>query len=127
MTEQNNSRAATNLSLESEEGFTKLLRLWESGELPRSCWTHSAHVAVAAYYAHGNSPELTFEKMKFGILHFNECVGTANTEDSGYHETLTRFWSGIVSEFVKNGRFSSCFEAVNAAVKQFGTQRNLHL
>ena len=61
-----------------------------------------------------------------GILHFNDCVGTANTEDSGYHETLTRFWAGIVGGFVRVRQFPSRFEAVREAVRQFGEDRDRH-
>ena len=88
--------------------------------LPKAAWTHSAHVAVAAYYAFDHPVETTFDKMKFGLLRFNNAVGTANTEDSGYHETLTRFWAGLVSEFVRRTGFASRFEAVRGAVAEFG-------
>jgi flavin reductase (DIM6/NTAB) family NADH-FMN oxidoreductase RutF len=112
--------------LDSEETLEEFLRLWESGTLPRSSWTHGAHVAVAAYYAFEYSPETAFQMTKSGILHFNISVGTPNTEDSGYHETLTRFWAGIVGGFVRVRQFPSRLEAVRDAVRQFGEDRDLH-
>jgi len=30
-----------------------------------------------------------------------DCQGTANTDHSGYHETLTRFWIGVVVTFLE--------------------------
>ncbi len=33
--------------------------------------------------------------------HYNKCVRTANTEDSGYHETLTIFWIEIIGRFLE--------------------------
>jgi flavin reductase (DIM6/NTAB) family NADH-FMN oxidoreductase RutF len=112
--------------LNSEQTLEEFLRLWESGVLPRSSWTHGAHVAVAAYYAFDHLEETAFQMTKSSILHFNVCVGTANTEDSGYHETLTRVCAGIVGGFVRSGQFPSRFEAVRHAVKQFGEDRDRH-
>jgi flavin reductase (DIM6/NTAB) family NADH-FMN oxidoreductase RutF len=112
--------------LDSEQTLEEFLRLWESGTLPRSSWTHGAHVAVAACYAFDRPPETAFQMTKSGILHFNVCVGSANTQDSGYHETLTRFWAGIVSGFVRAGEFRSRLEAVRNAVRQFGEDRDRH-
>jgi len=66
----------------------------------------------------------TFAIMKAGILHHNTSVGTANTEDNGYHETLTRFWSSEIGEFVRTGHFASRLEAVRAAVSAFGSDRD---
>lgn len=57
---------------------------------------------------------------KSGILHFNVCLGTPNTEDSGYHETLTRFWAKVVGGFVRSGQFPS---RLDNAVRQFGEDR----
>jgi len=51
-------------------------------------------------------------------------VGTPNTEDNGYHETLTRFWAGEIGEFIRSGRFPSRLEAVRAAVAEFGADRD---
>lgn len=112
--------------IESEQILEEFLRLWEAGTLPRSAWTHGAHVAVAAYYAFDHPQETAFQMTKSGILHFNVCVGTANTEKSGYHETLTRFWAGVVGGFVRSGHFPSRLEAVRNAVRQFGEDRDRH-
>jgi hypothetical protein len=34
------------------------------------------------------------------IRSYNESVGTANTDTSGYHETLTRFYVSLIAQFV---------------------------
>jgi hypothetical protein len=112
--------------LDNEQTLEEFVRLWESGTLPRVSWTHGAHVAVAAYYAFDRSPETAFQMTRSGILHFNVCVGTANTQDSGYHETLTRFWAGTVGGFVRARQSPSRFEAVRGAVRQFGEDRDRH-
>jgi len=78
--------------LESESELQRFVEAWKSGRLPKAEWTHGAHVAMAAYFAFDHAAEATFAIMKAGILHHNTSVGTPNTEDNGYHETLTRFW-----------------------------------
>ena len=112
--------------LESEAAFNAFFESWTRGTLPKPAWTHAAHVAAAARIVFDVGPEAAFERMKAGILHHNNSVGTPNTEDSGYHETLTRFWCGTVASFVRGGRFASRLEAVRAAVSRFGEDRSRH-
>ena len=109
--------------LESEEALQRFVEAWKAGRLPKAEWTHAAHVAMAAYFAFDHAAEATFAIMKAGILHHNTSVGTPNTEDNGYHETLTRFWSSEIGEFVRAGRYTSRWEAVTAAVAAFGQDR----
>jgi hypothetical protein len=110
--------------LESEISLQEFVEAWKSGKLPKPAWTHAAHVGMAAYFAFDHAAEATFAIMKAGILHHNTSVGTPNTQDNGYHETLTRFWSSEIGEFVRSGRFGSRFEAVRAAVSAFGGDRD---
>jgi hypothetical protein len=110
--------------LESEAELQRFVEAWKAGRLPKPEWTHAAHVGVAAYFAFDHAAEATFAIMKTGILHHNTSVGTANTEDNGYHETLTRFWSTEIGEFVRAGRFGLRLEAVRAAVAAFGSERD---
>jgi flavin reductase ActVB len=112
--------------LESDAALHDFIKRWEAGRLTKAEWTHGAHVGTAAYFAFELEAEALFERMKTGIIHHNECVGTANTEDNGYHETLTRFWAGTVGEFVRSGRFSTRFEAVKNATQLFGEDRDRH-
>ena len=110
--------------LESEFQLQRFAEAWKAGKLPKAEWTHAAHVAMAAYFAVDHAAEATFAMMKAGILHHNASVGTPNTEDNGYHETLTRFWSSEIGEFVRAGRYTSRWEAVRAAVSAFGADRD---
>ncbi len=110
--------------LESEETLQQFVDAWKAGRLPKAEWTHAAHVAMAAYFAFDHAAEATFAIMKTGILHHNTSVGTPNTEDNGYHETLTRFWSTEIGAFVRAGRFASRLEAVRATVSAFGSDRD---
>ena len=109
--------------LESESELQRFVDAWKAGRLPKAQWTHAAHVAMAAYFAFDHAADATFAIMKAGILHHNTSVGTPNTEDNGYHETLTRFWAGEIGAFVRSGRFPLRLEAVRAAVAEFGGDR----
>jgi flavin reductase (DIM6/NTAB) family NADH-FMN oxidoreductase RutF len=112
--------------LENEHAMDDFVHRWERGTLPKASWTHAAHVAIAAHYAFHFSQEEAFRMTRAGILHFNTCVGTQNAEDRGYHETLTRFWSGVVGDLVRRHAFSSRLGAVRAAIDCFGEDRDRH-
>jgi len=113
--------------LETDATMSEFVSQWERGVLPAARWTHAAHVAVAAFYATSLDADATYRAMRDGIIRFNECTGVANTETSGYHETLTRFWSTTIWEFVSAGAFPSRIESVRAAVTAFGDDRTRHL
>ncbi len=112
--------------LENAAALEAFVGDWRSGRLPKAAWTHAAHVAACAYYAVGQDWEITFAAMKSGILHFNTAVGTANTRSSGYHETLTRLWAGVIVEHVAKTQCGTRFEAACSAVERFGEDRALH-
>jgi hypothetical protein len=112
--------------LAGEEALDDFMHRWATGRLTKAEWTHGAHVGTAAYYAFGLETEALFVRMKAGIIHHNERVGTANTEDNGYHETLTRFWVETIAEFLRSRRFSTRFEAVKHTTQHFGEDRDRH-
>ena len=103
--------------LESSERF-------EAGSWLVPEWTHSAHVAMAVAHLR-RYPDGTLGRVR-AIRHYNDKQGTPNTESSGYHETLTRFWLAIVADFPRRGSFASEFEAATAAVARYGGERGLH-
>jgi len=56
--------------------------------LPKPQWTHAAHFA-AAFWILGQ-PTLVAERDMPGLIRaYNEATGVANTDASGYHETIT--------------------------------------
>jgi hypothetical protein len=112
--------------LASEAALDDFVRRWQAGRLTKAEWTHGAHVGTAAYFAFDLEREALFERMKVGIIHHNDSVGTANTEDHGYHETLTRFWVETIGAFVRDRSFSTRFEAVRHATERFGQDQDRH-
>jgi hypothetical protein len=108
--------------LGTRESFEHFVAAWEAGTLPKPNWTHAAHVAVGACYTvrYGGR---AFANIKRGILRYNAAVGTKNTDKSGYHETLTRFWSQRIAELV--AACTDPWEAARLAVEKFGDRRDL--
>jgi flavin reductase (DIM6/NTAB) family NADH-FMN oxidoreductase RutF len=109
--------------LESRETLRQFLAAWESGTLRKTEWTHAAHVAVGSCYA-VQFPGTALERTRNGIRRYNQAVGTKETNHSGYHETLTRFWSLVLAQVVKE--FSDSWEAACHAVERLGEDRDLH-
>lgn len=109
--------------LADEEALLKFVHAWESGTLPGAEWTHPAHVAVIAHYAFEHPSDEAFRRMKSGILHYAAARGKVYGPNQGYHETVTRFWTILIGNFVR-ARKSSRLEAARAAVAEFGNQRD---
>jgi hypothetical protein len=104
----------------TEQTLGEFIDGWERGTLPKKSWTHGAHVGVAAYFAFEYPADVLLRVMRLGIRHYNLASGGMNTEDHGYHETLTRFWADEVGKFVRTGQFGSRLCAVVAALHWFG-------
>ena len=76
----------------------EFLARFEAGALPRAEWTHAAHVRVAFLCLRAEAAfEMALGRIRRGIRHHNEAQGIANTETSGYHETLTQAWGRLVA------------------------------
>jgi hypothetical protein len=56
--------------------------------LPKPEWTHAAHLA-AAFWLVDRSGDNAAREMPAMIRAYNEATGVANTDRSGYHETIT--------------------------------------
>lgn len=112
--------------LSSPEAFDRFLAGFESGTLPKIEWTHGAHIAAAANYLFGSDVVTVLPLMRHRIRTYNIAVGGANTETSGYHETLTHFWLIIIASFLHGFAPSSRLEAARLAVAEFGQLRSLH-
>jgi len=56
--------------------------------LPKAEWTHAAHFA-AAFWLYKRSHLDPMHAMPGLIRAYNEATGVANTDSTGYHETIT--------------------------------------
>lgn len=70
---------------------------------PREAWSHnlSGHLVVASCYCCQFPIEVAMAKLRCGIRSYNEKIGIANTESSGYHETITLFWCKLIWHFLR--------------------------
>ena len=56
--------------------------------LPKSEWTHVAHLAAALWLIRQSSLDAVRDMPRL-IRAYNEATGVANTDTGGYHETIT--------------------------------------
>lgn len=68
--------------------------------LPRTEWTHKAHLRVGLWHLLRHTPEESLDRLRTGIREFDEAVGVRNTATGGYHETITRFYVMRIAQFL---------------------------
>ena len=89
----------------TDEEVNLLVKAFEERTLPKTEWTHAAHLVVGLYYCYHHPLGVAKNLMSDGIYWLNDAHGTPNTETSGYHETLTVFWLRAVAGYLeKTGR-----------------------
>lgn len=86
--------------MRTERDLDGFLDAFEAGSLPKPEWTHAAHLAVATCYLLSYSDEETLNELRKRIRFLNDCHETLNSPNSGYHETLTRFWLLVLRRFL---------------------------
>ncbi len=112
--------------LESPAAYAEFLAQFHAGSIPRAQWNHAAHLAMAAGVVHGCNPETAVNRVRAGILAYAVAQGIVHSADSGYHETVTRFWVARVLELNAGlGRGSTPFDAARAAVAAFAHRGGL--
>lgn len=77
----------------------KLVKGFESGTYPASDWNHYAHFVMALWYTYHHPVAEARRLIKDGIKKYNEAVGGKNTEDAGYHETITEFYFRVMLHY----------------------------
>jgi hypothetical protein len=68
--------------------------------LPKAEWTHEAHLRAGLWHVRAHGAVAALELLRQRISAYNESVGTANTDTSGYHETITRFYVTVIDRFL---------------------------
>jgi hypothetical protein len=69
--------------------------------LPKPAWTHVAHLRVGLWHVRRLGEAAALAALRERIRAYNEAVGTANTDSSGYHETLTVFYVRLIADFLE--------------------------
>jgi len=78
-----------------------LVARFHARTLPKVEWTHGAHLAVGTWHVREHGPDEALRLLRHGITRLNEAHGTVNGDNSGYHETVTRAYVRLLSEFVR--------------------------
>jgi len=80
------------------EEIASFVREFEACTLPKPRWTHQAHLLVGLWYLSHHPPADALSIVRQRIRAYNAAVGTPNTDNSGYHETLTRLYLDGIAE-----------------------------
>lgn len=90
-------------------GIAAFIEDFEARRLPKSRWTHQAHLLVGLWYLSRHEPDEALAIVRARIRAHNESVGTVNDDHGGYHETITRLYlDAIAARRARNG--SASFE-----------------
>ncbi len=97
----------------------ELIDGFENGTLPKEQWTHQAHLLMALWYLWSYSTDEAIPRICEGIQKYNVASGVANTNTSGYHETLTQFWISVVATFLEQNITETSVEVLaNKLIQQ---------
>jgi hypothetical protein len=77
----------------SQEKIAQLIEDFENCTLPKEEFTHTNHFIMALWYCLKSPLPQAIQKIRSGIMRFNVSVGGQNTATSGYHETITLFYT----------------------------------
>jgi hypothetical protein len=72
------------------------LRSFEDCSFPRSAWTHEKHLIMALWYLRQCPRDEATRRIRDGIRRYNESHGNL----TGYHETITLAWIGVIAGFL---------------------------
>jgi hypothetical protein len=107
-----------------DEEVNELAKAFQERTLPKSEWTHAAHLVVGLYHCFHHAPEAARNLVREGIMRLNDAHGTPNTDTSGYHETITVFWLETVARYLaKTGREKGLAELANGLLADCGDPR----
>jgi len=81
---------STLIPFTSDEQVVAIGRGLVARTLPKPEWTHRAHFAAALWLIEECAPGEAERMLPSLIRAYNEATGTANTDTSGYHETITQ-------------------------------------
>lgn len=82
------------------EKARRLVTQFEECTLPKEEWTHTAHFIMAFWYCIQYPLPRAVQKIRQGIQAYNVSVGGANTDTSGYHETITLFYTNLIAGYL---------------------------
>ncbi len=109
----------------SGDEVVHLARRFADATLPKSEWTHSAHLAMGLWYATRLAHDEALAAMREGILRLNDAHGVVTTPTRGYHETITRLYMRVICRYVANeeeGASDDWAMRVNRLLDRYGAR-----
>lgn len=94
----------------------ELVRHFQALTLPKAAWTHPAHLQIGLWHVLRFSQDEAIIRLRSGIQALNESHGNANTNESGYHDTITRFWVLWILQFVAGVEATESIDALAASL-----------
>jgi hypothetical protein len=108
-------------------GTDRIVRDFIARTLPKSEWTHQAHLRVGLWHALHYPDSAALDLLRARISAYNETTGVANTAHSGYHETITRFYVHVIGVFVRSAHPNSPIDELSRALIEQWGDKNLPL
>jgi hypothetical protein len=84
----------------SDEAITALGEALLGRTLPKAEWTHAAHCAACIYLLTRRRDIDVAVELPGIIWRYNLASGTPNSDDDGYHETITRFYIAAIGAYL---------------------------
>lgn len=104
----------------SPSEIDSLIHAFQECSLPRSQWTHEAHLTVALWYLFYDSEQEAINAVRNGIKRYNSVQGIETTKDAGYHETLTLFWVRTIRRYLADeSRNRSMVNLANGLIAKY--------
>jgi hypothetical protein len=91
-------------------GTEELVDAFIACTLPKEEWTHQAHLRVGLWHLLRHDAEETVAMLRVRIQRYNLSRGTSNTDHSGYHETITRFYVRVIDQFLQTADRSKAID-----------------
>jgi len=88
----------------------EMIQQFEEGTYPKEKWTHYSHFVMAFWYCYHQPLRTAIRSIKEGIKKYNISVGGKNTDDAGYHETITVFYISQIMQYLAHGDESAELE-----------------
>jgi hypothetical protein len=98
-------------TLPTDSEIERIARGLIDRSLPKSEWTHAAHFAAALWLLKRGGLR-AMRDMPPLIMAYNEATGVANTDTSGYHETITLASLRAAYSWLLNRPDASLFEVL---------------
>lgn len=105
----------------------EIARAFIARTLPKPLWTHETHLRVGLWHALHEPPERAMALLRERIRAYNEATGVANTEDGGYHETVTRFYFHLIRHVVATAPAGLTLEDLSREVVERNSAKDLPL